>query len=98
MAEAKHTASKADQGATSTFGTTGTPATADSQSLPLADRPALASESSDPAVHQLLAERDALRLNREQLDPPTDKDAVKAVDDKISQVDKQLADLGYPQQ
>ncbi len=40
-----------------------------------------AAESSDAAVHQLLAEREAARLN-------DDGDAVK-------DVDKRLADLGY---
>jgi len=69
----------------------------DSTSLPLSGAAPLASESSDPAVHQLLAEKDALRLNRDAIAPPVDKDALKDVDSRIAEVDKKLADLGFPQ-
>lgn len=69
----------------------------DSTSLPLSGNAPLASESSDPAVHQLLAEKQALQMNRDLIDPPVDKDALKAVDERIAEVDKKLADLGFPQ-
>ena len=69
-----------------------------STSMPLSGQAPLASESSDPAVHQLLAERDALRMTREQVDPPVDEEAVKAIDDRIADVDRRLADLGFPQE
>lgn len=69
--------------------------TSDSASLPLAAGTPLPGESSDPAVHQLLAERNAHQMNRDLIDPPVDKEALKAVDDQIAEVDKKLADLGY---
>ncbi|HEX2550057.1 MAG TPA: hypothetical protein VHK64_00565 [Nocardioidaceae bacterium] len=71
--------------------------TGGSTSLPLAGGAPLAGESSDPAVHQLLAERQALQMNRDTIDPPVDKDALKAVDEQLAEVDKKLADLGYAQ-
>jgi hypothetical protein len=52
-------------------------------------------ESSDPAVHKLLADRQALESNRETLVPQPDPDAIKAIDDQIAEVDKQLGELGY---
>jgi hypothetical protein len=53
-------------------------------------------ESSDPAVHKLLADRQALELNRETLVPSEpDAEAVKAIDEQIAEVDKQLGELGY---
>jgi hypothetical protein len=52
-----------------------------------------AGASGDPAVHQLLAERQTAVMNREALDVP-DAD-VKAADDAIAAVDKQLAELGF---
>jgi hypothetical protein len=53
-------------------------------------------ESSDPAVHKLLADRQALESNRETLVPSQpDADAVKAIDEQIAEVDKQLGELGY---
>lgn len=85
---------KTDSTGASTFASTGA-APNDSVSLPLSGNAPLAGESSDPAVHHLLAERQALQMNRDAIDPPVDKDALKAVDEKIAEVDKQLADLGY---
>lgn len=72
--------------------------TSDSSSLPLSGRAPLAGESSDPAVHKLLADKQALQMNRDTLDPPVDQEALKAVDEQISEVDKQLADLGFKQE
>lgn len=94
MADAK-TDKKAESSGSSSFATTGGAQSNDSVSLPLSGNAPLAGESSDPAVHQLLAERQALQMNRDTIDPPVDKDALKAVDEKIAEVDKQLADLGY---
>jgi len=81
---------------TSTFTSTGASPN-DSTSLPLSTTAPLAGESSDPAVHQLLAERQALQMNRDTIAPPVDKDALKVVDEQIAEVDKQLSDLGYAQ-
>jgi hypothetical protein len=75
-----------------------TPPVNDSTSLPLSGAPQTAAESSDPAVHQLLAEKQALQMNRDLIDPPVDKDALKAVDERIAEVDKKLADLGFKQE
>jgi hypothetical protein len=52
-------------------------------------------ESSDPAVHKLLADRQSLESNRALLDPEPNPDAVKAVDEQIAAVDEQLGELGY---
>ncbi len=53
-------------------------------------------ESSDPAVHKLLADRATYESNRETLVPTEgDADAVKAIDEQIAAVDKQLGELGY---
>lgn len=82
----------------STFAGTGEPAVNDSVSLPLSDRPLLPGESSDPAVQHLLAEKQAHQMNRDAIDPPVDQDALKAVDERIAEVDKRLADLGFQQQ
>ena len=97
MADSKTDAKKADS--TTNPKPVGTAARfdSDSTSLPLSGAAPLASESSDPAVHQLLAEKEALRLNRETIAPPVDKDALKGVDERIAEVDKQLAELGFPQ-
>ncbi len=48
---------------------------------PTAPKLARASESGDPAVHQLLAERQAAQMNE---DP-----------EELKRVNKELADLGY---
>lgn len=72
--------------------------TSDSSSLPLSGRPPLAGESSDPAVQKLLADKNALQMNRDTLDPPVDKAALKVVDEEIAEVDQKLADLGFKQQ
>lgn len=57
-----------------------------------------AGESADPDVHKLLAERQALELNRAELAPTSeDKDAVKEIDKQIAVVDKALAEHGYQQ-
>lgn len=82
-------------GSAARFASTSRPNVADSQSLPLAPGTPLPGESSDPAVHQLLAERQAHQMNRDLIDPPVDKEALKAVDAQIAEVDKKLADLGY---
>ena len=63
----------------STASTHSSPSAAPAKSPPESLAPA--SESSDAAVQNLLAEREAARLN-------DDEDAVKGVD-------KRLADLGY---
>jgi hypothetical protein len=62
---------------------------------------ARASESGDPAVQYLLAERQAAQMNREALQA-TDEAAVKALDEdikaadaRIDDVNKRLAELGY---
>jgi len=77
---------------------TGSPAVNDSVSLPLSGTAPTAGESSDPAVHQLLAEKQALQMNRDLIDPPVDKEALKRVDEQIAEVDKRLADLGFKQE
>lgn len=77
---------------------TGSPAVNDSVSLPLAGGAPTAGESSDPAVHQLLAEKQALQMNRDTIDPPVDEEALKHVDERIAEVDKKLADLGFKQE
>lgn len=57
-----------------------------------------AGESSNPDVHRLLAERQALETNRAGLVPSdAAKEQVKDIDKEIAAVDKQLAELGYPQ-
>lgn len=66
-----------------------------STSLPLQTGAPLPGESSDPEVHKLLAEREAHRLNREALDPPVDKEALKEVDKALKDVDKRLHELGF---
>jgi hypothetical protein len=53
-------------------------------------------ESSDPAVHKLLADRQTYETNRETLVPSEgDADAVKAIDEQIAAIDEQLGELGY---
>lgn len=48
---------------------------------PVEPAPGRASESSDPAVHQLLAQRQAAVMNDDT--------------DALAEVDKQLVDLGF---
>jgi len=62
---------------------------------------ASAAASGDPAVQQLLAERQSAQMNREALQS-TDEAAIKALDDqikvaddRIAELNKALADLGY---
>jgi hypothetical protein len=52
-------------------------------------------ESGDPAVHKLLADRQAAQQNRDALTPEPDKDAVKRADEALAAIDKQLAEYGY---
>jgi hypothetical protein len=52
-----------------------------------------AGASSDPAVQFLLAERRTAEMNREALDVP--EADVKAADEALAAVDKQLSELGY---
>lgn len=59
-----------------------------------APRLARASEATDPAVHQLLAERQAHEMNKATAEA-TDPEAAKAADEKIAEVNRKLADLGY---
>jgi hypothetical protein len=61
-----------------------------------APAPALAraSESSDPAVHQLIAERRTLEMNLETA-RATDAATIKDAEERIAAVDRQLADLGF---
>lgn len=60
-----------------------------------------ASESGDPAVQQLVAERQTAQMNREALQPTDEaaikalNDDIKAADERINELNKQLADLGY---
>lgn len=100
VSDAKKTepAAKSASTGSSTFAGTGAPAVNDSVSLPLSDRPPLPGESSDPTVQHLLAEKQAHQMNRDAIDPPVDQDALKAVDERIDEVDKRLADLGFEQQ
>lgn len=91
-------AAKSASTGSSTFAGTGAPAVNDSVSLPLSNRPSLAGESSDPTVQHLLAEKQAHQMNRDAIDPPVDREALKAVDERIAEVDKSLADLGFEQQ
>lgn len=97
MAETKNTETKPAGTAAKNTGTD-TPAVNDSVSLPLSGGAPTAGESSDPAVHKLLADKQALQMNRDAIDPPVDKDALKAVDEQIAEVDKKLADLGFKQE
>lgn len=72
--------------------------TSDSSSLPLSGRAPSAGESSDPAVHKLLADKQALQMNRDAIDPPVDKEALRKVDAEIAVVDARLAALGFEQE
>lgn len=49
--------------------------------------------SSDPAVHALLAQREAHVMNLDALTKPADPDAVRAAEDAIADVDRKLAEL-----
>jgi hypothetical protein len=73
------------------------PAEAKAEKIPpVKPAPEGVGESSDPAVHKLLADRLAYESNRETLVPTEgDADAVKAIDEQIAEVDKQLGELGY---
>lgn len=77
------------------------PAHAAEEPKPVKGSLARASESTDPAVHKLLADRQTAQMNREALQA-TDEAAVKqldedikAADEKIAEYDKALAELGY---
>jgi len=73
---------------------------AEAKSVKHADLSA-AGSSGDPYVQQLLAERQTAQLNRESLQSTDEAaikalhDDVKAADERIAELDKQLADLGY---
>jgi hypothetical protein len=56
-----------------------------------------ASESGDAQVHQLLAQRVALQMNRDAItpDPKLVEDQQAAIDAQLAQVTKQLNALGY---
>jgi hypothetical protein len=86
-------------GSAASFTTTRAATTNDSTSLPLSGRAPLPGESSDPVVHQLLAEKQAHQMNRDVIDPPVvDKEALEVVDERIAEVDDQLAELGFEQE
>jgi hypothetical protein len=54
-----------------------------------------ASESGDPEVHRLLAERQA-HVSNAGMEPDPELEAVrKAAKESIDEIDKKLADLGY---
>lgn len=73
--------------------------TSDSSSLPLSGRAPLPGESSDPAVQNLLAAKNAHQMNRDVLDPPVvDTEALKVVDAHIADLDDALAELGFEQE
>lgn len=55
---------------------------------------ARASESSDPAVHQLIAERRTLEMNLEAA-RERDEATITDAEQRIAVVDKQLTDLGF---
>jgi hypothetical protein len=67
------------------------PAKPDRDSIP--EPPAGVGESTDPAVQQLLAERQGAVLNRQALN--ADDAVVKAADDAIADIDKRLGELGF---
>lgn len=77
------------------------PEESDSKSTKASSKSAVlgaAGESGHPQVHYLMAVRDALQRNRDDLDPPKSdaRDAAIAdIDAKIAGVDKELAELGY---
>lgn len=52
-----------------------------------------AGESTDPVVHQALAELQNARMVRDGL--TTDRDKVKAADDAVKAAEKRVNDLGY---
>lgn len=52
-----------------------------------------ASESGDPDIQRLLAERQTAQMNRDAL--TADEDAVEAADEALALVDRQLAERGY---
>jgi hypothetical protein len=98
VADQKTDQKKTDEkakGATSTFAASDNPNVGDSVSLPLSGRKALASESSDPAVQQLMAERQSHEMNRNAASGEPDETGVKVADEKIAEIDKRLKDLGY---
>ena len=99
MAETPKKTTPEPVGSAASFTTTSTASTQDSTSLPLSGRVPLAGESSDPTVQHLLAAREAHQMTRDLLDPPVvDKEALKVVDERIAEVDDQLADLGFEQE
>lgn len=67
----------------------------ESKASPAAKNLAPASESGDPVVHKLLAERQA-HVSNAGLEPDPTEDAVrKDARDAIEAIDKNLAELGY---
>lgn len=55
----------------------------------------LPSESGDPQVHLLIAQREAHVMNLETLEPPESRSQIKYHREQIDAIDKQLRDLGY---
>lgn len=73
----------------------------ESKAAPAKGALARASESGDPAVQKLMADRQTAQMNREALQA-TDEAAVakldadiKAADEAVAKLDKALAELGY---
>jgi hypothetical protein len=54
-----------------------------------------ASEATDPAVHQLLANRQAHQMNLDALRPPENDEAIRAAEAEIRAIDEKLAKMGY---
>jgi hypothetical protein len=63
------------------------------RSTPAKADPSRYATSSDPAVHKLLADRQGHVSNLETLQPTADPAAVKAAQDAIAAIDKQLEEL-----
>jgi hypothetical protein len=75
-----------------------------SQHAPSSERPgaaqpstpkARASESGDPGVHYLLAQRQSHELILKDLDNPAADANRKHAEDAIKEIDEQLAEMGY---
>lgn len=61
---------------------------------PVAVSLAPAGESADPAVHKLLADRQAAVMNVEAAEPKVDEEKVRAAKDVVAAIDDELAKLG----
>lgn len=62
---------------------------------PKAPTLARAAEATDPAVHALLAEIDAHRMNKETAEAGNDSAQAKEAADKLADAQRRLAELGY---